>query len=306
MNKQSLLALLSLLLLVGCSKEQALSDKDRAYYHDALSAGLRPTVVLVTENDVAESFFGSTQASEPMLKRIQTAYASSIHASANQIGSLDASGVNPEIVAMAGDMKIARLKQLEVIPNIREPDMGGAATEFLAKLIFNQLSARDSQDSDARMRTLLESSLQGAGQFVANYTQSVEANGRLEQAIFQRPTACMEKLGGKNSANLPTQSKIFGEILKEQEERCTRVRKSLDAQALYRSLIDQSPSAVYTFEAGEMVSLKVHSQETKGHCFISDIEIDLVGARSKRPYHFRIKTAHSVKIDGSFELIFIK
>lgn len=306
MNKQSLLALLSLLLLVGCSKEQALSDKDRAYYHDALSAGLRPTVVLVTENDVAESFFGSTQASEPMLKRIQTAYASSIHASANQIGSLDATGVNPEIVAMAGDMKIARLKQLEVIPNIREPDMGGAATEFLAKLIFNQLSARDSQDSDARMRTLLESSLQGAGQFVANYTQSVEANGRLEQAIFQRPTACMEKLGGKNSANLPTQSKIFGEILKEQEERCTRVRKSLDAQALYRSLIGQSPSAGYTFEAGELVSLKVHSQETKGHCFISDIEIDLVGARSKRPYHFRIKAAHSVKIDGSFELIFIK
>ena len=122
MNKQGLLALLSLLLLAGCSKEQSLSDKDRAYYHDALSAGLRPTVVLVTENDVAESFFGSTQASEPMLKRIQTAYASSIHASANQIGSLDASGVNPEIVAMAGDMKIARLKQLEVIPNIREPE----------------------------------------------------------------------------------------------------------------------------------------------------------------------------------------
>ena len=306
MNKQGLLAIFSLLLLAGCSKEQALSDKDRAYYHDALSAGLRPTVVLVTENDVAESFFGSTQASEPMLKRIQTAYASSIHASANQIGSLDASGVNPEIVAMAGDMKIARLKQLELIPNIREPDMGRAATEFLAKFIFNQLSARDSQDSDARMRTLLESSLQGAGQFVANYTQSVEANGRLEQAIFQRPTACMEKLGGMNSADLPTQSKIFGEILKEQEERCTRVRKSLDAQALYRSLIGQSPSAGYTFEAGELVSLQVHSQETKGHCFISDIEIDLVGARSKRPYHFRIKAAHSVKIDGSFELIFIK
>ena len=306
MNKQGLLALLSLLLLAGCSKEQSLSDKDRAYYHDALSAGLRPTVVLVTENDVAESFFGSTQASEPMLKRIQTAYASSIHASANQIGSLDASGVNPEIVAMAGDMKIARLKQLEVIPNIREPDMGGAATEFLAKLIFNQLIARDSQDSGARMRALFESSLQGAGQYVANYTQSVEANGRLEQAIFQRPTTCMEKLGGKNSADLPTQSKIFGEILQEQEARCTRVRKSLDVQALYRSLIGQSPSAGYTFEAGEMTSLKVHSQETKGHCFISDIEIDLVGARSKRPYHFRIKTAHSVSIDGSFELIFIK
>jgi hypothetical protein len=306
MNKRGLLAVFSLLLLAGCSKEQGLSEKDRSYYHGALSASLRPTVVIMTENAVAEQLFGSAQANAAMVGRIQTAYAASIHASANQLASLDASGVNPEIVSMAGDMKIARLKQLEVIPNIREPDMGGAATEFLAKLIFNQLSARDSQDSDARMMTLLESSLQGVGQFAANYTQSVEANGRLELAIFQRPTACMEKLGGKNSADLPTQSKIFGEILKEQEERCTRVRKSLDAQALYRTLISQSPSADYTFEAGEMVSLKVHSQETKGHCFISDIEIDLVGVRSKKPYHFRIKTAHSVSIDGSFELIFIK
>jgi hypothetical protein len=48
------------------------------------------------------------------------------------------------------------------------------------------------------------------------------------------------------------------------------------------------------------------AEETKGHCFISDIEIDLVGARSKRPYHFRIKTVHSVSIDGSYQLIFIK
>jgi hypothetical protein len=31
-----------------------------------------------------------------------------------------------------------------------------------------------------------------------------------------------------------------------------------------------------------------------------------VGARSKKPYRFRIKTAHSVKIDGSYDLIFIK
>jgi hypothetical protein len=306
MNKQGLLVILSLLLLAGCSKDQGLSDKDRAYYHDALSAGLRPTVVIMTENVVAEQLFGSAQANAAMVGRIQTAYAANIHASANQIGSLDASGVNPEIVAMAGDMKIARLKQLEIIPNIREPDMGGAATEFLAKLIFNQLSARDSQDSDARMRSLLESSLQGAGQYVANYTQSVEANGRLEQAIFQRPTACMEKIGGKNSAELPTQSKIFLAILQEQEARCTRIRKSLDSEALYRSLIGQSPNSGYTFEAGEMVSLKVHAQETKGHCFISDIEIDLVGARSKKPYRFRIKTAHSVKIDGSYDLIFIK
>lgn len=306
MNKQGLLAILSLLLLAGCSKEQGLSDKDRAYYHDALAAGLRPMVTLMTENAAAEQLFGPVQANAAMVGRLQAGYAANIHASANQLASLDASGVNPEIVAMAGDMKIARLKQLEVIPNIREPDMGGAATEFLAKLIFNQLSARDRQDSDARMRNLFESSLQGAGQYVATYTQSVEANGRLEQAIFQRPTACMEKLGGRNSADLPTQSKIFGEILQEQEARCTRVRKSLDAQALYRSLIGQSPGPEYTFEAGEMVALKVHSQETKGHCFISDIEIDLVGARSKRPYHFRIKTVHSVSIDGSYQLIFIK
>jgi hypothetical protein len=155
MNKQGLLVILSLLLLAGCSKEQGLSDKDRAYYHDALSAGLRPTVVIMTENAVAEQLFGSAQANAAMVGRIQAAYAANIHASANQIGCLDASGVNPEIVAMAGDMKIARLKQLEVIPNIREPDMGGAATEFLAKLIFNQLSARDSQDSDARMSLII-------------------------------------------------------------------------------------------------------------------------------------------------------
>lgn len=300
------MAILSLLLLAGCSKEQGLSDKDRAYFHDALAAGLRPMVTLMTENAAAEQLFGPAQANVAMVGRLQAGYAANIQASANQLASLDASGVNPEIVAMAGDMKIARLKQLEVIPNIREPDMGGAATEFLAKLIFNQLSARDRQDSDARMRALFESSLQGAGQYVANYTQSVEANGRLEQAIFQRPTACMEKLGGRNSADLPTQSKICGEILQEQEARCTRVRQSLDAQALYRSLIGQSPGPGYTFEAGEMVALKVHSQETKGHCFISDIEIDLVGARSKRPYHFRIKTVHSVSIDGSYQLIFIK
>jgi len=306
MNKRGFLAVFSLLLLVGCSKQQGLSDKDRAYYHDAVSAGLRPTVTLMTENAAAEQLFGSAQANAAMVGRLQAGYAANIHASANQLASLDASGINPEIVTMAGDMKIARLKQLEVIPNIREPDMGGAATEFLAKLIFNQLSARDRQDSDARMKALFESSLQGAGQYVANYTQSVEANGRLEQAIFQRPTACMEKLGGRNSADLPTQSKIFGEILQEQEARCTRVRQSLDAQALYRSLIGQSPGPGYTFEAGEMVALKVHSQETKGHCFISDIEIDLVGARSKRPYHFRIKTVHSVSIDGSYQLIFIK
>jgi len=306
MNKTGLFAILSFWLLTGCSKEQGLSEKDRTYDHDALAAGLRPTVVLITENDVAESFFGSTEAKVPMLGRIQTAYAASIHASANQIGSLDASGVDPEIIAMAGDMKIARLKQLEVIPNIREPNMGAAATEFLAKLIFNQLSARDTKDSDSRMRALFESSLQGTGQFIANYTESVETNGKLEQAVFQRPTSCMEKLGGKKSAELPTQSKIFGEILQEQEARCTRVRKSLDAQALYQSLIGQSPSAGYIFEAGEMVSLKVHSQETKGHCFISDIEIDLIGARSKKPYRFRIKTAHAVRIDGSFELAFIK
>lgn len=306
MNKPILLAILSFLMFAGCSQEQGLSVKDRAYYHDALAAGLRPTIVITTESAVAEQFFGSAQANVAMVGRIQSAYAASIHASASQIGSLNASGVNPEIVAMAGDMKIARLKQLELIPNIREPDMGGATMEFLAKLIFNQLSARDSQDSDARMRSIFESTLQGAGQYVANYTQSVEANGRLEQAILQRPTACMEKLGGKNSAELPTPSKIFSEILEEQEARCTRVRKSLDAQALYRSLIGQSPDSDYTFEADEMVSIKVHSQETKGHCFISDIEVDLVGARSKKPFHFRIKTAHSVKVDGSFELIFIK
>ena len=306
MSKHGLLAIMSLVLLVGCSKEQGLSDKDRAYFHDALAAGLRPMVTLMTENAAAEQLFGPAQANVAMVGRLQAGYAANIQASANQLASLDASGVNPEIVAMAGDMKIARLKQLEVIPNIREPDMGGAATEFLAKLIFNQLSARDRQDSDARMRALFESSLQGAGQYVANYTQSVEANGRLEQAIFQRPTACMEKLGGRNSADLPTQSKIFGEILQEQEARCTQVRKSHDAQALYRSLIGQSPGPGYTFEAGEMVALKVHSQETTGHCFISDIEIDLVGARSKRPYHFRIKTVHSVSIDGSYQLIFIK
>ena len=306
MSKHGLLAIMSLVLLVGCSKEQGLSDKDRAYFHDALAAGLRPMVTLMTENAAAEQLFGPAQANVAMVGRLQAGYAANIQASANQLASLDASGVNPEIVAMAGDMKIARLKQLEVIPNIREPDMGGAATEFLAKLIFNQLSARDRQDSDARMRALFESSLQGAGQYVATYTQSVEANGRLEQAIFQRPTACMEKLGGRNSADLPTQSKIFGEILHEQEARCTRVRQSLDAQALYRSLIGQSPGPGYTFEDGEMVALKVHSQETKGHCFISDIEIDLAGARSKRPYHFRIKTVHSVSIDGSYQLIFIK
>lgn len=306
MNKTGLLAVLSFLLLAGCSKEQGLTDKDRAYYHDALAAGLRPTVVIATENTVAKQLFGNPQANVAMAGRIQTAYAASINASANQLASLDSAGVNPEIVAMAGDMKIARLKQLEVIPNIREPDMGGAAAEFLAKLIFNQLSARDSQDSDARMRALFKSSLQGAGQYVANYTQSVEANGRLEQAIYQRPTACMEKLGGKNSADLPTQSKIIGEILQEQETRCTRVRNSLDGQALYRSLIGRSPSNGYTFEDGEMVSLKVLSQETKGHCFISEIEINLIGARTKKPYHFRIKTAHTVRTDGAFELIFIQ
>ena len=306
MNKQRLLAILALLLLAGCSKEQGLTEKDQAYYHAALAAGLRPTVVIVTENAVAEQLFGSAQANAAMAGRIQTAYAASINASANQLASLGSSGVNPEIVAMAGDMKIARLKQLEVIPNIREPNMGAAATEFLAKLIFNQLSSRDSQDSDARMRALFESSLQGAGQYVANYTQSVEANGRLEQSIFQRPTVCMEKLGGKISAELPTQSKIIGAILQEQETRCTRVRNSLDGQALYRSLIGQSPSNGYTFEDGEMVSLKVLSQETKGHCFISDIEINLIGTRTKKPYQFRIKTAHSVRTDGAFELIFIK
>lgn len=306
MNKSGLLAVLSFLLLTGCSKEQSLTDKDRAYYHEALAAGLRPSVVIVTENTVAEQLFGNPQANAAMAGRIQTAYAASINASANQLASLDSSGVNPEIVAMAGDMKIARLKQLEVIPNIREPDMGGATAEFLAKLIFNQLSARDNKDSDARMRTLFESSLQGAGQYVTNYTQSVEANGRLEQAIYQRPTACMEKLGGKNSADLPTQSKIIGEILQEHETRCTRVRNSLDSQALYRSLIGRSPSNGYTFEDGEMVSLKVLSQETKGHCFISDIEINLIGTRTKKPYLFRIKTAHSVRTDGTFDLIFIK
>lgn len=306
MSKHGLLAIMSFVLLVGCSKEQGLSDKDRAYFHDALAAGLRPTVSLMSENAAAEQLFGAAQANAAMVGRLQGGYAANIHAAANQLASLDASGVNPEIVAMAGDMKIARLKQLEVIPNIREPDMVGAATELLAKLIFNQLSARDRQDSDARMRALFESSLQGAGQYVANYTQSIEANGRLEQAIFQRPTTCMEKLGGRNSADLPTQSKIFGEILQEQEARCTRVRMSLDPQALYQSLIGQSPRPGYTFEAGEMVSLKVHSQETKGHCFISDLEIDLIGARSKRPYHFRIKTVHSVSIDGSYQLIFIE
>lgn len=300
------MAVAAIFLLAGCSQEQDLSKKDRSYYHDALAAGLRPTLVIMTEDAVAESIFGSGASNAPMAKRIQTSYATNIHASANQLSSLDSAGVNPEIVAMAGDMKIARLKQLEVIPNIREPDLGAAATEFLARLIFDQLSAQDKNDRDARMRALIESSLQGGGQFVTQYNASIEANGRIEQAIFRRPTLCMEKLGNKLSVELPTQAKIFGEILQEQEERSTRVRKALDGGALYRSLIGHNPVSSYTFEAGEMASLKVLSQETKGHCFVSDLEIDVVGARSKKPYKFRVKTAHAVHVDGSFELIFIK
>ncbi len=292
-------------LFTGCGGDKGLSQKDRAYYHDALAAGVRPTVTAATEQAIADSLFGPADINAVMVKRVQSAYAGNIAASAERISSLDPTGINPEIVAMAGDIKIARLRQLSVLPEIREPDVSGAALEFLGKLLFNQINSKDARESDARMRELFQSSIQAAGTFASNYTRSVEAYAQLEKTILERPTACMERLGSPLAVNLPPLSQICGEIILEQEARCTKARKALDAAALYRTFIGQQHQG-YNFEPGEMTDLKVLTQETKGHCFVSDIEISLVGTRSKKKFSFKLKTVHAVHVDGSCSLIFMK
>ncbi len=298
-------SLLMVALFAGCSKPVGISEKDRNYYRSALAAGIRPSVIAATEQTIADSLYGTDGSNAPMTQRVQSAFAQNISLAADRLSSLKSEGVNAEIVAMAGDMKIARLKQLTVIPGIREPDMRGATLEFIGKLLFNQLNSKSSEESDARMRELFQSSIQSAGTFVSNYTQSVEAYAQLEKLILNRPTTCMEALGGVAASDLPTASQICGEIIAEQEVRCTRTRKSLTSEQLYTSLVGSS-YGTYTFEAGEMRTLEVISQETRGHCFVSDIEISLVGARSKKPFSFRMKTVHAVYQDGSFGLIFIK
>ena len=297
--------LLIVMIFSGCSKQAGISDKDRSYYRSALEAGLRPSVIAATEQTIADALYGSSGSNAQIVQRVQSSFAQNISSSANRLSSLKPEGINPEIVKMAGDMKIARLKQLSIVPGIREPDVRGAALEFIGKLLVNQLSSKDSNESDARMRELFRSSVQSAGTYVSNYTQSVEAYAQLEKVILNRPTTCMEALGGAAASDIPTASQIFSEIITEQEERCTRTRMSLSPDLLYKSLVGCTYDS-YTFEPGEMTALKVISQETRGHCFVSDIEISLIGNRSKKSYSFRIKTVHAVYLDGSFVLIFIK
>ena len=275
MKRYALLVMLVATMLTGCGGNKVLPKKDLAYYHDALAAGLRPTVIVATEQAIADSLYGRAESNSPMTQRMQSFYANNISASANRLSSLKANEVNPEILAMAGDIKIARLKQLAVIPEIKEPDMSAATLEFFAKMIYNEFSSKDSNESEARMKALFQSSMQDAGTYVSNYTKSVDAYVQLEKSIINRPTLCMEKLGGALASQLPTVSQVCAEILLEQEERCTNIRSALDANKLYKTFIGQKYRS-YTFEPEEMTSLKVLTQETKGHCFISDIEISLV------------------------------
>jgi hypothetical protein len=206
---------------------------------------------------------------------------------ADAMHQLDISSLSAAETKFAAELARIRAEQANVLASIKAPDGGSEVLGFfMDHHAVDRSRMTQAEIEKMKMRILMDRLGNYAGDNLRMQT-AFNTYTQLEKAFWDKITAFTQTTGN-DEVQL-----VITEVMGQQSANSKAALDKLSTERLAQSLIGSNFGGEPLLE-GEIRAVRIISQVTAGSCIMTEAEVDIVGAISKKPKTLRGRCAHWV------------
>lgn len=310
MRRKLSLAALTVALLAGCGKSKdknQVTEAEKAYYAAVIQTAYRPYVSTMSEVAAWDWVCGAKNVDSSTQSALLQELAERLGECSVRIRRMETDDVSIETRGLAEDIACRQARFSLAAAKVRYPD---ADTEFVGWLA--DVIALNGKNLDAQQAEELRVNMgmQRLGNYVKGTIQAkaqeIEASADVQRTA-QEMKSLIENhrvaIGGIRAAQLINPDDVVQQIVMEQSARAHNASSRVNLGLLSKTLVGKR-AAGWTFEPGEIKAVRIIETQLRGHCILTEAEIDVIGSMSGART-LRVRMAHQVFIDDSMQLLAI-